>query len=91
MLTNRVGRLTYLRRVICKAVDEVCRHWQDAEAKAKAFVMFELDELPAEEVVAAVPETLNPNNLYQICSRVRLALAREARRPGSYMAQLRCA
>ena len=91
MLTNRVGRLEYLRRVICKAVDEVCRHWQDAEAKARAFVMFELDEVSAEEVVAAVPEILNPNNLYQICSRVRLALAREACRPNSYMARLRSA
>lgn len=90
-LTNRVGRAEYLRRVICKAVDEVCGHWQDAEAKARAFVMFELDELSAEEVVAAVPETLNPNNLYQICSRVRLALAREARKPDSYMAHLRSA
>ena len=91
MLTNRVGRLEYLRRVICKAVDEVCRHWQDAEAKARAFVMFELDEVSAEDVVAAVPEMLNPNNLYQICSRVRLALAREACRPNSYMARLRSA
>ena len=62
-----------------------------AEAKARAFVMFELDELSAEEVVAAVPETLNPNNLYQIYSRVRLALAREACRPNSYMVQLRSA
>ena len=91
MLTNRVGRLEKMRHIICKAVEDVCGKWRDAEAKAKAFIMLELDELSAEEVVAAVPETLNPNNLYQICSRVRLALAREACRPNSYMVQLRSA
>ena len=81
----------HLRRVLDAAIWEACRDWRNPVAKYKAFVMFTLDETPAEKVVEAIPEVFNANNLYQICSRVRLALAREARRPDSYMARLRSA
>ena len=51
-------------------------------------MMFLLDGYSAEEVVKAVPEVLNANNLYQICRRVRRAIAEAARRPGSVLAEL---
>ena len=80
-----------LRRALDAAIWEVCRDWHNPVAKFKAFVMFTLDETPAEKVVEAIPEVFNANNLYQICARVRRALAAAARRPGSTLAQLRCA
>ena len=80
-----------LRRVLDAAVWEACRGWRNPVAKYRAFVMFTLDEAPAEKVVEAIPEVFNANNLYQICARVRRALADAARRPGSTLAQLRCA
>ena len=89
--TDRMSRLDRLRRVICDAVKDVCKGWKNADAKSKAFVMFTLDETPAEKVVEAIPEVFNANNLYQICARVRHALTAAARRPGSTLAQLRSA
>ena len=81
----------HLRRVLDAAIWEACRGLRNPVAKYKAFVMFTLDEAPAEKVVEAIPEVFNANNLYQICARVRRALAAAARRPGSTLAQLRCA
>lgn len=86
---NRDRHMAFLRSVICAAVEEVCGKWKDSEDKSKAFIMFKLDELSADEVVATVPKTLNRNNLYQICDRVRRALAKEARRYGSRLWQCR--
>ena len=87
--TNRERRLSFLRWCICQAVAEVCKKRRDAEAKARAFIMYELDEMSADEVVAAVPEVLNPNNFYGLCKKIREALAKEAKKPGSMMAMLR--
>ena len=89
--TDRVSRIDRFRRVICEAVKDVCKGWKNADAKSKAFVMFSLDEKPAEEVVAEVPEALNANNLYQIANRIRSALAEVARKPGSALWELRSA
>ncbi len=90
-LSGRRGDCERLRRVLDAAIWEVCRDWRNPVAKYRAFVMFTLDEAPAEKVVEAIPEVFNANNLYQICARVRRALAAAARRPGSTLAQLRCA
>lgn len=81
----------HLRRVLDAAIWEACRGLRNPVAKYKAFVMFTLDEAPAEKVVEAIPEVFNANNLYQICARVRRTLAAAARRPGSTLAQLCCA
>ena len=80
-----------IRRALDAAIWEACRGWRNPVAKYRAFVMFTLDEMPAEKVVESIPEVFNANNLYQICARVRRALAAAARRPGSTLAQLRCA
>ena len=80
-----------LRRVLEAAIWEACQGKCNSVAKYKAFVMFTLDETPAEKVVEAIPEVIDANNLYQICYRVRRALTAAARRPGSALAQLRSA
>ena len=63
-------------------------HRRTGKAKYTAAMMFLLDGYSAEEVVKAVPEVLTANNLYQICRRVRRAIAEAARRPGSVLAEL---
>ena len=89
--TDRCTRLDRMRRVICSAVRKVCRGWKDPDAKSNAFIKFKLDEMSAADVVREIPETLNPNNLYQLCDRIRRALAEEAARPDSPLGELRCA
>ena len=76
------------RRAICAAAWNACRTWRSPKAKYTAAMMFLLDGYSAEEVVKAVPEVLTANNLYQICRRVRRAIAEAARRPGSVLAEL---
>lgn len=83
--------IALLRRAICAAVWNACRKWRDGRAKYKAVMMFMLDDCPAKEVVAAVPEVLNTNNFNQIYYRARCALAEAALQPGSVLAEMCCA
>lgn len=88
--SSRMDR-SLLRRVVRAAAWEACRKRSNAVAKYRAFVLFVLEERSAAEVVEAVPETLNANNLYQICDRIRHDLEVVARKPDSILAKLRCA
>lgn len=63
-------------------------HRRTGKAKYTVAMMFLLGGYSAEEVVTAVPEVLTANNLYQICRRVRWAIAEAACRPGSVLAEL---
>ena len=88
--SSRMDR-SFLRRAVRVAAWEACRKRSNAVAKYRAFVLFVLEERSAAEVVEAVPETLNVNNLYQICDRIRHDLEVVARKPDSILAKLRCA
>ena len=65
----------------------VCKGLKNADAKSKAFVMFSLDEMPAEEVVAGIPGALNANNLTRhptaFALRSRRRIAKTAARYGN--------
>ena len=89
--TDRCSRLDYIRQILCEAVHKVCQKWKDSDAKSNAFIRFQLDEMPAADVVREIPEVLNTNNLYQLSARIRRALAEEAERPDSLLRELRCA
>lgn len=88
--SSRMDR-SFLRRAVRVAAWEACRKRSNAVAKYRAFVLFVLEERSAAEVVEAVPETLNVNNLYQICDRIRHDLDVVSRKPDSILAKLRCA
>ena len=88
--SNRIDR-KLLRHAIRAAAWEACRKRRNAVAKYRAFVLFVLEGWSAAEVVDAIPETLNANNLYQICDRIRCELETAARKPDSIFARLRCA
>ena len=81
----------YIRHVMRAAVWKACRKSRDPELQYKAFVMFELDNCSAKEVVEALPEVRNANNLYQMSNRIRSELKLEACRQGSALGELRCA
>lgn len=88
--SNRMDR-KFLRRAIRVAAWEACSKRHDADVKYRAFVLFVLKGWSAAEVVDAIPETLNANNLYQICDRIRRDLEAAAHKPGSLIATLRSA
>ena len=81
----------YLRYVVRAAVWKVCQKSRDPETQYRAFVKFELEGCSAKDVVEALPEVRNANNLYQISNRIRSELKLEAGRPGSRLGELRCA
>ena len=81
----------YLCSVVRAAVWKACQKSRNPEAQYEAFVKFELAGCSAKEVVDALPEVRNANNLYQISNRIRSELKLEACRPGSRLGELRCA
>ncbi len=81
----------YLRYVVRAAVWKACQKSRDPETQYKAFVKFELEGCSAKEVVEALPEVRNANNLYQMSNRIRSELKLEACRQGSRIGELRCA
>lgn len=84
-------RLGDVRKVVRAAVWNACQKSRDPETQYRAFVKFQLEGCSAKEVVESLPELRTANNLYQLADRIRAALELEARRPGSRLAELRCA
>ena len=84
-------RKEYLRHVVREAVWKACQKSRNPEAQFEAFVKFELEGCSAKDVVEALPEVRNANNLYQISIRIRSELKLEAGQPGSRLGELRCA
>lgn len=80
-----------MRHIVLEAVWKACQKSRDPELQYKAFVKFELEGCSAKEVVEALPEVRNANNLYQMSIRIRSELKLEACRPGSALGELRCA
>lgn len=64
------GDSRWLKAVMRKAVEEVCREAGVSERNVRAFVHFVLDEVPGKVVVSELPSLKNANNLYQVRDRV---------------------